>query len=142
MKQGVELWVVWNDNDMIELEIVGCNGKFGGTALTYDNPDAPKVAADALKGFPTSNSDAREIGFGGSLGLAFKSGIRLRFSCKDSAGHLTVEVNIQSDNRDEERESVRFAMPVEPGAIDIFVQQLYGLQDELYGKTAMLAIAK
>jgi len=142
MENGVELWVIWNDNDMIELEISGSNGLFSGKTLTYDDPDAPGSAAKVLAGFPANREDVRELHFGSSLKAANKGAAYMRFRCNDSACHVAVDVEIRSDNRDEPGQSVRFVLPVEAAGVDIFVEQLRALQAERYGRSAFLAAAK
>jgi hypothetical protein len=142
MKKGVELRVIWNDNDMIELEVSGSNGLFSGKTLTYDDPDAPGSAAKLLEGFPANREDVREIQFGFTLPPAQQGACCLGFRCRDAACHLLVEVEIKSDIGDIAGQSVTFFLPVEAAAIDNFVEQLRTLQTEPYGGSAFLAAAK
>jgi hypothetical protein len=142
MEPGIKLSVIWNDADMVELEIAGSNGMFAGVTRSYDNPDAAIEAANVLRGFPSNGSDVREIRLGQFMPNVFRGGANLRFFCMDAAGHTAAEVEIQSDERDGPRHSVRFLLAIEPAAIDIFVQQLQELQEDIYGKSAFLAMKK
>jgi hypothetical protein len=91
-------------------------------AEMYENLDACRALAEGLRGFPTGKADIREFELGTfSQGFA-GGGMWRRCYVLDSAGHSAIEVRIQNEEPFEGE--ARFHIPVEPAAIDSFVEQL------------------
>ena len=99
-------------------------------------------AAAKLEGFPQAPSDERELLFG-QFGPNFAGGaLRMRFYCKDRAGHSYVESWLESDQRDAQpAESVHFLVPIEANAIDAFVSELRLLETALSGSAQLGTVA-
>jgi len=101
------------------------NGRFGGTAEIYEAIGDLEETAAQLRGFPRSPSDRREITFGNFDPKCAGGGVNLRFHCIDRAGHAWVQAKIDSNYVSGGTvQTVLLAMPVEPAAIDTFVQEL------------------
>jgi hypothetical protein len=127
---GIEIEIHWFDDDVIELLVRASNGRFAGMAELYVSHDELPRLADALRGFPASPCDHRELQLGTFDANHAGGGVRLRFWCKDRAGHALVEVSLRTDGRYHfgRPEMAELVIPVEPYAIDRFVQHLGHLE--------------
>jgi hypothetical protein len=135
---GLQVDVIWSDEDVSKIRVSVWNGDFGGTTETYVATGDLQEIAKKLSGFPRYPADARDIVIG-SFGREFAGGAAsLRFYCADAAGHAYVEVKIESEF--ESAGVVQYAiisMPIEAAAVDSFVADLNRLETERSG-TAML----
>jgi hypothetical protein len=138
MDAGVRFEVLWNDVDVFEVRIAAWNGLFGGSANIYVGIGSLEESAEKLKGFPRTPSDKRTLDFG-AFGPQFDGGAAtLNFYCRDSAGHASVVVRIESDHRGTiPAQSVVLIAAVEPAAVDSFVSDLHRLEADQRG-TAFL----
>ena len=129
MDAGVRLEVLWNDADLFEVRMAAWNGLFGGSANIYVGIGGLAESADKLTGFPRTPSDKRTLDFG-AFGPQLAGGAAtLNFYCKNSAGHTSVEVRIESDHREKiPAQSVLLIAEVEPAAVDSFVSDLRRLE--------------
>lgn len=99
MKLGIEIEILWWDNDLIKLRIRGSNGRFRGEADIYAaHGDLPELAR-LLRGFPTHQSDSRRFDFGTFDPSLAGGGVQLRFFCLDAAGHAGVALKFHSGPR-------------------------------------------
>ena len=126
MRSGVEVRVTYVDEHLIELRIVASNGQFAAPVDVYASRDAPRNMAHMLLGFPARPSDLREFQFGSfAKGVGGDGGVQLRFYCTDAAGHAAVEVRVETKSLPGRGISTAcFGIPVEPAAVDVFVEQL------------------
>jgi hypothetical protein len=139
--RGIELRLVWFDNDVLNLRASAWNGSFGGVAEIYEAIGGLQAAASYLRGFPKGPSDQRDIVFGNFDRKCAAGGMRLRFHCIDGAGHAYVETTIDANYRTGGTiQTAVLAMPVEAAAVDAFVSQLE--QVELSRSGAALLEAK
>jgi hypothetical protein len=126
---GLKIGFLWSDYDVVEVSIHASNGAFCGTTKAYVSHGALAETASILEGFPRQISDARELVLG-TLDPKFAGGgISMKFSCRDSAGHATVEMRIVSDASGQPwwnapAQSVHMFANVEAAAIDDFVVEL------------------
>jgi hypothetical protein len=140
MTSGLHLKYLYHDNDIIEVQVFVGNGRFCGTANVYVGIGQLSEAASLLQGFPQQSSDRREVIFGAFGRNYAGGGVRLRFYCKDSAGHAVVEATIEADHIGEEpAESAVVLANIEPASLDLFVPQLRLLEANFSG-TASLRI--
>lgn len=149
MDLGIQVQAIWNDVDVTEIFLSAWNGAFLGIARIYVAVGDLEKAAQVLRGFPSSLSDAREIVFG-QFDLnrdTLASGVSMRFHCVNGAGHVRLELRLQSDNRtghgvlpDQALQTVTLAMGVEPAAIETFVQELLRLESHPAGIAHLRAI--
>jgi hypothetical protein len=134
---GVEIRVVWFDNDMIELQIKAANNRLSGQTNFYASYDDPKGFAKILSGFPENSVDSREF----ELGI-FGGSAKFKFISLDKLGHCVLNLTLLKDS-DEFKgmtESVKLCMKVEPGAVDDFVRQLENMEIRV-GDEAKLGMA-
>ena len=107
MNAGLKVAYLYHDGDIIEVRIVAENLSFRGSADVYVGTDGLLDAAAVLEGFPKDRQDTREVVFG-AAGPKFAGGsARLKFYCKDGAGHTAFLAEIEEDYRDQEEHSVR-----------------------------------
>lgn len=139
LHSGLQLKVIWFDSDMSELELSASNGQFAGRTSFYARLDEPQRFAQCIAGFPSSESDWREYEFGDAK-LSGDDGAKVRFSCKDSKGHLIVQVSICSSPHNKKKDLVQSAViqiDAVPASIDSFVKNLNYMQLQI-GEKAVL----
>jgi hypothetical protein len=100
-------------------------------------------AAAALEGFPKNASDSREVEFG-AFGPKFTGGaVRLRFKCKDLAGHTEICAEIEDDYLSPGAvESTTLFLDFEPAALDDFVVVLRRLEADREGCADLRALIR
>lgn len=122
---GIDLKIVWFDDDMLELQVTAKNGLFAGKTTFYDSFECIKDLANHMAGFPTTSTDVRKFALG-ETDLDGHGGVSFTLNCADKLGHLNLEVLIIGNDRKFRGmvESSKLCIPVEPAAIDSFVDQL------------------
>jgi hypothetical protein len=122
--------VVWFDNDMLELSLSACSAKFSGETSFYAALDEPAKFAEQIERFPRAMDDTmddtREYELGGD-GLHGYGGAKVHPSCKDSSGHLLVQMTVYEASDDQSRgatQSATVELGSVPAAIDSFVDEL------------------
>jgi hypothetical protein len=114
------------DPDYVRLDISIADGDFAGRVDVYEDPALPKTLAEALRGFPRSPADRREIVLGSFDPRVAGGGLRLIFRCIDRSGHAIVEAELEDQPMDGTApRSVQLQMPVDAPAIDTFVAELH-----------------
>jgi hypothetical protein len=118
MNIGLEFQEIWNDADMIEVRVSAWNGTFGGATRVYVGIGRLDEAAATLHGFPDYPSDSRE----------------LKFYCIGGAAHAWLEARIESVyDLAGPPQSVVLSLPIEPAAVDLFVDQLHRVGTSRFG---------
>ena len=138
MNAGLKVDYLYHDGDIIEVRIVVENLSFRGSADVYVGTGGLLDAAAVLEGFPKDREDTREVVFG-AAGPKFAGGsARLKFYCKDAAGHTAFLAEIEEDYRDQERaQSTTIRVDFEPASLDRFLIELRQVEIEHRG-TAVL----
>lgn len=142
-KGGIEIEVLWSDQDVVECQFRCSNGRFAGVAEVYlSHDDLPKMA-ETLKGFPRTTSDSRDLELGTFNPNPADGSVRLHCYCKDSVGHAVMEVRLRGDRCKGlgEPESVALQVPVDAAGIDSFLTQVGAMETERIGSTAFLTMA-
>ena len=138
MDTGIRLEFLWNDADIVEVRLSAWNGLFGGSANIYAAIGELSESAQKLKGFPRNPTDKRILEFGEFGPKAAGGAAILSFYCVDSAGHVSIEVRIESETRGAiPAQSVLLVAAVEPAAIDSFSSDLSRIEADQQG-TAFL----
>ena len=86
---------LYHDGDIIEVRIVAENVSFRGSADVYVGTDGLLEAAAVLEGFPKDRQDTREVVFGAAGPKLAGGSARLKFYCKDGAGHTAFLAEIE-----------------------------------------------
>jgi hypothetical protein len=142
MENGIHLEVIWFDGDVIEIVLSCSNGRFSGQAEIYLSHDGLLEFANGLRGFPESVTDSRNFELGTFNPSNADGGVKMNFSCSDSTGRAIIEMRLRGDACQGlgEPESVALRIPIEPAAIDSFVQQLAAV-DCTIGASATLSMS-
>jgi hypothetical protein len=128
METGFKFDLLYRDNDLVKVRVSAGNSTFGGTADVYLRTGQLGELASQLQGFPKTLSDTRQVLLGTFDPESAGGGVSMRFYCVDRSGHIRVETKIESDGDSAGRvQSAMLLVPIEPGAIDLFVEDLRGL---------------
>lgn len=139
MEVGFQFEIVYKDVHLLETRISVRSGSFSGVANVYVGLNQLQETASALRGFPSSTSDIREITFG-VFDRESPPGrrVRMRFYCIDKSGHVYVDSTMESaSNAAGKIQSICVSLPVEPTAIDSFVEELHMLGTEKTGTACL-----
>lgn len=129
---GLELRVIWVDEALIELSVRASNGRFAARVELYVDAGRLAAFARALRGFPASSRDRRELELGTFDPGWAGGGVRLGLRCTDALGHAAMSVELRADPQYHGgAENAAFDVRVEPAAIDAFVAQLERLEPEV-----------
>lgn len=83
MNTGIKFEVIWLDEQIVEVRVTASNGRFAGAADCFcAHDEIPSVAA-ALRGFPASIEDRREMEIGTFDPGCAGGGAKLVFRCVD-----------------------------------------------------------
>jgi hypothetical protein len=129
---GLKIETVWFDSDMLELKLRACSADFSGQANFYAALDEPSVFAKHIEGFPNSINDVREFEFG-STNLQEYGGARIKLYCRDSSGHLVVQVEVYKNPIDlpNVSEAATIRIDAVPATVDSFVDDLKRMKIEV-----------
>ncbi len=125
MIRGVHLEHADIDRDYVKLRITASNGMFSGSVAVYGDTSALNDSATKLEGFPQRSLDQCTLEFGTFQPGYAGGGVRMIFQCTDRAGHIQLQLKMESDhNEDIPSQSVSLLLPIEAASIDTFVQEL------------------
>ncbi len=138
MSEFLRIIVIDPDPDYLGIEIFASGRRFSGAAKIYAGVNQLSAFADAIKGFPKNSEDERGYVFG-TKDKGFAGGFcKLRFSCRDGAGHAAVEVEFEDDDRYYSEASAKFALfPVVGADIDRFVAELRSVEKAQAGEARL-----
>ena len=146
MIAGIEITYLYHDADVIEIRVVAQNSGFRGSADAYVGTGGLIEAAKVIEGFPANSQDTREVTLG-AFGHNFAGGaVLLEFFCKDGAGHSTIRVTVESDERSFPRpvseqipklESAVLYVDFEPAGLDEFTVELKEIERTLGGSAVL-----
>ncbi len=126
MEKGLNLEVIWEDQDCIEVLVTCFNGRFSGVSRMYLSHNSLPRLAGAVGGFPTGVSDSRRFELGTFDAKFASGGIKIYFCRSDALGHAILDVQLRGENCKAlgEVESVALRIPIEPAGVDSFVLEL------------------
>ena len=64
MNNGIEVEVIWLDQNVVEFPFSSSNGRFSGHAEIYVSHDKLSDVAEGLSGFPSHTKDSRDFELG------------------------------------------------------------------------------
>jgi hypothetical protein len=134
--------VIWKDEHMIELRIYASNGRYSGITEVYEVSDSLLKFVYELNKFPFEkeklsyscgkkdsyayfNMDFYKIGVSGICGVL-----------------ITMEENVTTEYRKEEKDNLSMELIVEPNAIDTFCRELKSLAEKEEGIAVLKGIGK
>lgn len=136
----LKLEVIWKDDDMFELQISVDNGRFSGRTEVYETKDSLLPFAIRLKGYP-KGLESLIHSCGEKGGYAY---FEMKFYQIDSTGivgvHISIEENVTTEYRKEEKSNLKLELIVEPNAIDKFQKELVNLAQTEQGIAELIAI--
>jgi hypothetical protein len=113
------------DPDYVRLDISMADGDFAGRVEIFESLEVAGALAAALRGFPRTPDDRREIVLGSFDAATAGGGIKLLFRCVDRSGHAVVDGELEDQPGDgTPRRSVVLRMTIAPPAIDAFVAEM------------------
>jgi hypothetical protein len=123
----------------LQLQVEASNGRFSGSVLLYCDLGDIRQQAEVLAKFPRSLDDVREVALGNFDPEYANGGVRLLFRCRDTSGHVAVDVRLRSDRVEagSEVDIADFVLHAELAAIDSFVKELRNV-DPVVGDGATL----
>ncbi|HTS11378.1 MAG TPA: hypothetical protein VMH00_04610 [Candidatus Limnocylindrales bacterium] len=140
MKHGIEITIIWMDQDVLEIAFRCSNECFSGQAEMYLGHDTLSEMAEALGGFPANSKDSREFQLGAFEPNHAGGGAWMHFRCVDSAGHAVVEVKVRSEGVGD-IEYVALRIPILAADVESFLSQVRQMNKQV-GATAHLQAAK
>lgn len=125
MLHGIEITILWFDDDLVDVLIRGNTGNFAGVAYIFVGHEDIARLAEGFRGFPISSDDRREIVLG-SFNDHYSGGGARFLLRTDTPGHVMIELRLRADSQVElgPVETVDLVVPVEAAAIDRFVAVL------------------
>lgn len=136
------LKVIWKDEDMFELHVSANNGRYSGQTEVYETKESLLLFAKDLKGYPNGKEELihqcgekdryaffemrfYQIGFSGQVGV-----------------QISLEENVSTEYRQEEKDKLKMELIVEPYAIDIFQKELMKLAQNEDGEAELKGVWK
>jgi hypothetical protein len=142
MNAGLKVTYLYHDGDIIEVRIVAENVSFRGSADVYVVTDGLLEAAAILEGFPKDRQDTREVAFGAAGPKSAGGSARLKFYCKDGAGHTAFLAEIEEDYRGQEQaQCATVRVNFEPASLDRFLIELRRVEVQHRGTAILLTQA-
>ena len=139
-KKYLRLEVIWRDDDMIELQVLGSNGRYSGITEVYDVKDNLLDFAMKLDGFPRAN-EVLFLSIGAKYGSSY---FGLKLYQFDPTGKIAVKVVLE-DNKstsygEPQKNKVSLELIVEPASIDTFQKYLKTLAEREEGFAELIGI--
>jgi hypothetical protein len=142
IEKYLELEVIWKDDDMFELRISVDNGRYSGITEVYDQREPLYEFASKLNEFP-NGLDGISHSAGKKDSYAY---FEMRFYLIDPTGKVgvlvTLEENVSSEYRENEKDKLKLELIVEPAAIDNFQKELQTLAMKEEGKARLNGIKR
>ena len=138
----LKLKVIWKDDDMFELQVTATNGRYSGMAEVYDTKESLLPFADELIGYPKGKGIISHS-CGEKNNYAF---FEMKFYPIGYTGKVGVQIsleeNVATDYRKEEKDKLTMELIVEPNSIDKFQNELLHLARHEEGEAILLGIGK
>ena len=135
--------VIWQDDDLVEIEAAACTEHFSGLTQVYTTYDELRTLHVSLAGFPKTFSSRVAFSAGEADSYSF---LGVDFYCIDQAGHaaaqITIESNVPTNYRPQEKHRVRLEMQFEPMALDWFLNALKRLISAQAGDEVLQGIGE
>jgi hypothetical protein len=139
----LSIGVIWQDDDLVEIEAAACTEHFSGLTQVYTTYDELRKLRVSLVGFPKTASSRVAFSAGETDSYSF---LGVDFYCIDHAGHaavqITIESNVPTNGRPQQKQRVRLEMQFEPVALDEFLSTLNRLISARAGNAILNGIGE
>ena len=139
-ENNLKIEAIWKDDDMFEMRISANNGRYSGITEVYEVSESLLEFVSKLRGFP-SNVDKVSHSCGEKESYAY---FEMEFYSIGPTGKcgvlITMEENVSTEYRKEEKDKLSMELIVEPNAIDIFCRELKSLAEKESGIAELKAI--
>ena len=136
----LSLEVIWKDDDMFELKVSVNNGRYSGITEVYDQRNPLYDFALKLNGFPNGQEKISHSA-GEKDSYAFFEMVFYPIDPTGKVGVLvTMEENVATEYRDNEKDKLKLELIVEPASIDNFRKELQKLAANEDGKAQLIGI--
>lgn len=138
----LKLEVIWKDESMIELQVSANNGRYSGTTEVYESSESLLSFANELYGFPFGKDKVTHF-CGEKDSYAYFGMEFYKIGMTGKCGLLiTLEENVATEYRKNEKDKLSMELIVEPNSIDIFYQELKSLALKEDGIAVLKGIGK
>ncbi len=138
----LKMEVIWKDDDMFELQVSVDNGRYSGRTEVYETKESLLPFANSLKGFP-NGKETLNHSCGKKDSYAY---FEMKFYPIGSTGivglQVSIEENVATEYREEEKDKLIMELIIEPNAIDRFQKELVNLAKSEGGNAELIAINK
>ena len=132
-KNSLKFKVIWKDDDMFEIRISANNGRYSGTTEVYEVSESLLAFVKELNGFPTGKDRiTHSCGKKGSYAYFEMEFYKIGGSGKCGV-LITMEENVETEYRKEEKDKLSMELIVQPHAIDVFCKELMLLAEKEEG---------
>ena len=139
-ENNLKFEVIWKDDDMFEMRISANNGRYSGTTEVYEVTEQLLGFVDKLNGFH-NGKDKISHSCGKKDSYAY---FEMEFYKLGGAGKcgvlITMEENVETSYREEEKDKLSMELIVEPHAIDVFCRELKLLAEKEEGIAELKAV--
>ncbi|WP_019672460.1 hypothetical protein [Psychrobacter lutiphocae] len=138
----LKLEVIWKDEHMFELKVMANNGRYSGITEVYEVSDSLIKFVNDLNGFPLGKEKVTHS-CGEKDSYAYFKMEFYKIGLTGKCGVLiTMEENVPTEFRKEEKDKLKMELIVEPNAIDIFCDELKLLAESQSGIAKLKAVGK
>ena len=138
--KNLKFEVIWKDDDMFEMRITANNGRYSGITEVYEVSESLLGFVNELNGFPfgkdkVSHSSGEKDSYAYFKMEFYKIGLTGKCGAL-----ITMEENVSTEYRKEEKDKLSMELIIEPNAIDIFCRELKSLAEKEDGIAELKAI--
>lgn len=134
--------VIWKDEHMFEMRVAVNNGCFSGITEVYEVSKSLLGFVNELKEFPFKKDNVSHF-CGEKDGFSFFEMEFYKIGLTGICGVLiTMEGNVASDYRKQEKEKLSLELIIEPNSIGVFCKELKSLAEKEAGIAELKGIEK
>ena len=138
--RNLKFEVIWKDDDMFEMRISANNGRYSGITEVYEVSESLLGFVNELNGFPFGK-DKVSHSCGEKDSYAYFEMEFYKIGPTGKCGVLiTMEENVSTEYRKEEKDKLSMELIIEPNAIDVFCRELKSLAEKKDGIAELKAI--
>jgi hypothetical protein len=141
-ENNLKFEVIWKDDDMFEIQISANNGRYFGTTEVYEVSESLLEFINELNGFPFVKDKISHV-CGEKDGYAYFKMEFYKIGPTGKCGvQITMEENVSTEYRKEEKDKLTMELIIEPNSIDIFCKELKVLAEKEEGIAELKGIGK